>query len=330
MYNEEIKTRYLEEKYPNEESRNVIQYIFFYSYLDEKVLGKDLYDFTREEIGNVIKSSRPKSTLLSQNRGRIISQYISWAIQNNLRKSNINPLLGVETEFYEQLVDKDKDVYISKQDLEEIYDTLVNAQDKVIFQLLFEGIKGKECTEIRNLKLSDIEDGKVKLKNDYKGERTIELMDKEQTIKLIQEASRQTIYYYNNGKEIKKGINQAELFETGYIIKPVKKSNVVNDRVTQAVIMSRVKRSAEEFGLPFLKPVSVTRSGMIYMAYKLLQKMDKPKLTYSGVWEKIGDHFGLTKSRGANGIEYYNSFTLREFINEENINKLYGTDYKEL
>ncbi|PKR82362.1 phage lytic cycle repressor MrpR family protein, partial [Heyndrickxia camelliae] len=57
MYNEEIKRQFLNEQYENERSRLTAEYIFYYSYLNELPLDKDLYDFSLDEIGKVIANS---------------------------------------------------------------------------------------------------------------------------------------------------------------------------------------------------------------------------------------------------------------------------------
>lgn len=324
MYNKEIKERFLEENYTNEDSKRTARYVFYYSYLNELPLQKDLYDFSREEIGKVLANSNPKSLNVAMSRLRIISKYITWAIGGNvnLRKDNINPLSKIEESWVEQFVDKSVKKFISKTELDEMVDWLINYSDKALLMLLFEGVNGRELSEIRNLRMKDIkEDGTATLYDDIKKEYR-ELKLSEELINILRIADKEYEYINKNGEATR--IKTSQLAESQFIFKPTIRRKTANEeRMSHISIIGRLSSIGEAFGFDSFTPKMVTHSGLIYMGY-LLHK-DKEELTDED-FEIIAKRFNISKSK-ANGYEYYPKKYWSQFINVDNINKLYGTDY---
>ncbi|KQL19256.1 hypothetical protein ACFFHH_12685 [Cytobacillus solani] len=320
MYNEDIKWRFLKEKYDSKETRKVIKYIFFYAYLNELPLGKDLYDFSLDQIGSVIANSNPKSLNVAKTRGSFISQYISWAISPdvNLRRDNLNPLQNIDESWYAQFVDTSLKQFISKTELDEMVSQLVNYQDKIIPVLLFNGVYGTESSEIRNLKLTDIqEDGTTRLYDDVKGERYIKL--DENVIELLHKANFEEEYMNKNGMAEGRSPN-SHLVNSEFIVKSLKRGAAKEGhRIGQSSIISRINIIKEYIGWLDLTPKSIWRSGMLYMASQLMQGRNE---LIKEDFDKIGEHFNLSKINN-NGYESYNRAYMSGFINEENINKLY-------
>jgi integrase len=322
MYNEEIKQKFLD-TYDNEGTRHTMKYIFFNAYENEFPLGKDMYDFSLEEIGKIISSSNPKSVPVALSRGRFISQYISWAIQNNLRKNTLNPLQNIDKDWYEQFVDPELKQYISKNDVDEYTSKLVNHQDIAILHMIFNGLYGHSSSEIRNLKMSDInrDEKSIRLYDDKKGERYIYNVD-EKLIDILGKANDDTIYQSSNGQGERQ--KESELVQNEFIIRPARRGRVVeHNPASQITIINRIKMIAEEFDMEDLTPKSIQRSGMIYMAYKLLKEDGRTELNKQD-YEKIGDHFNLSKITSNDGkYSYHNKTTMSEYINTDNIKKLY-------
>jgi hypothetical protein len=319
MYNEEIKQRFLD-TYDNEGTRNTMKYIFFSSYGNELPLGKDLYDFSLDEIGKVIAESRPKSVSVAKSKARFISQYISWAIYDNLRKNAINPLQKEinDNEWLSEFVDPELKQFISYNDIKEYEVGLVNQQDIVILKLIFSGVYGHSSSELRNLKISDVgEDGTLRLYDDKKGERTVKV--DEDTLNTIHKAYRETTYQSSNGQGERQ--KESDLIDNEYIIRPARRGRVSEGRASQITIINRINTIAEYYGLEDLTPKGIQRSGMIYMAYKLLKEDNRTELDKHD-YEKIGDHFNLTKISSGD-YSYHNKTTMSEYINTDNIKKLY-------
>lgn len=324
VYNEEIKQKFLD-TYENEGTRHTLKYIFFNSYLNEVPLEKDLFDFSKEQVGKVIFDSRPKSISVARTKARFIHQYISWAISNNYRKNAINPLQSEvnDENWLKTFVDPDLKMFISKQDVEEFTTHLVNNQDTAILHLIFNGVYGHSSSEIRNLKITDLnrDEKSIRLYDDKKGERYIYNVD-EKLFDILEKANDDSTYQSNNGNSTRQ--KESELVDNEYIIRPARRGRVVEtERASQITIINRIKAIAEEFDMEDLTPKSIQRSGMIYMAYKLLKEEGKNELDKQH-FEIIGDHFNMTKITSNDGkYSYHNRSTMSEYINTDNIKKLY-------
>jgi hypothetical protein len=91
VFNHELKFKYLETK-KSEPSKN--QYQLFYNKTEayERGLGKDLMDFSLEEILNMIDDIQPKNDSQEKVYRAFVSGYINWAIDQGLRSNKVNPL----------------------------------------------------------------------------------------------------------------------------------------------------------------------------------------------------------------------------------------------
>ena len=310
-------------QYDNEDSAKTMGYLFKKVYLTEVTLDKDLYDFNLMEIEDVIRSMNPKSFTVAANHVSSIGVYISWAIKNNYRLNNINPLSGMGTEWTKTLVNENIKLYISKDELDEMVSHLVNYQDKIIPVLIFHGVYGNQASELRNLKLSDInqETGETRLYDVKKGERTIYLPA--DVIELAKKAHYEVEYQSKNGLSQSTKSGSTELTESDYVLKSAKRGAKLTDNmVSQLTVIKRVKFALEYMGYNDMTLKTISRSGMIYMAYKLMRESGKNEID-SEILNKIGDHFNWTKVKHEDG-EYYNSTYVKNFINQDNIDDLYG------
>lgn len=315
FYNEAIKNKYLE-SVDNEGTKNLIRYLFYKSKGVEENLQMDMYNFSIDHIKEVMKNINTKAIETSQSNLSFIRTYINWCIIHGYRENNINPLDGIDSEWHKQFVNENIKQFLSKQEIDEIISNLVNYQDKVIIKLLFEGVYGYESSELRNLKLSNIyANGKSTLHDDKKGKRPFKF--DEETIELIKKANDEQRYRNKNGQSLGKAPT-SELLPSAYVLKNANKSRSIdNERISQPVLMKRVKMISEVFELPDITPKSIWRSGQLYKAY--LSYINTGKINY----DEIGERFALSKVVN-NGYEYYNvSYLEKNYLNMDTISVLY-------
>lgn len=312
MYNPEIKKRFLE-KYPYD----AYERIFLRSYVFEEALGKDLYDFNIDDIKRVLYELDPITLGSSRTNGRIITSYIDWAIKEGYRKNNINPLKTVQSEWFNQFVNKKRKLFITDQELEEIEVHCINAQDAVIVRALFEGLT---VSELLNLKKTDVdyENGILKLKDDKKGERTLKVS--EQCLKLIRQASEEIQYYKNNG-QISEGTRRewTELVDNEYVLRPSITRTKKMGRADEFLIYRRLDTIKKTLGFPYLTSKNISNSGKLKMARDLYLKegaLGREQLI------KIAERFNVSKVI-INGYESYNLTILKDFITLENLKMYY-------
>ena len=158
MFNNEIKERFLNEidinKYPPRWWERVFEKTEWF----EEKYGKDLYSFTTNEIIEFYKflSLNSLSSLNVYNSNLI--RYGNWALLNNMIFDGQNHFTELDNELLNTCIDKAsiEQSIISYEKLCELTNQFSYQRDKYIIYALFEGIKGKEYTEIINLTASNI------------------------------------------------------------------------------------------------------------------------------------------------------------------------------
>ncbi|MGR6760356.1 phage lytic cycle repressor MrpR family protein [Paenibacillus sp. T2-29] len=284
----------------------------------EKNLNKDLYDFNLDEIEELLNYLSPKTVQASLTNGSVINAYIGWAIQQDLRTINLNPLDIVgETDFYKSFVDKTNKLIFSEEEVKKIVFSLESRQDAVIIQALFEGIMGRNNSELLNLKLVDIDadSHKVLLRNIDKDntEQTRFLKISDPLLRLMQEASQETEYksIMGTGGRVKK------LVPSPYVIKGAGKASADDGKTGTFAIRQRIKNIGIMEGYDYLSAINIRNSGMLKMARDLYEETNKLKREEI---EAICRHFnvGIAKDGHIASTPY-----TREFLNLETLFDVY-------
>lgn len=132
--------------------------LFEKSGLLESKLDKDIYNFTTPEILTFYKyldlNSFESLMIINTN----LVKYGNWALNNNLIVDGQNHFLQISNEVLRDCVNEtgiNKSV-ISEEQLQKLMGQVNNPLDKFVIYCIWEGIKGKEYSEILELKMSDI------------------------------------------------------------------------------------------------------------------------------------------------------------------------------
>lgn len=337
VHNEEIKQRFLNE-YPEKTAGNYRR-IFEKSANYEERLGKDLYNFNITQIDNVLTSLNPYTANSSRVNGRMLVSYIDWAIEEDLRTQEVNPLTlqvnATGQEYYNQFVDQEKNMYFSDVDLRYIEDGCINPMDAAMIRLLFEGVGGQDLIELRNLTKHDIIDGhKLKLlkSENPKKHREIELYDPDRTIELINEAFDADEYIKRNGvlPDTHRTSNSRGLVDNDFVVRPTN-VNVTDEMepVNKSVIFSRLRVLSQTFpdvaptgveveAMGYLRPTNITKSGMIYFAKQLI---DEYGTLGKEQYFMIAERYNISMYKKHPDQFYYN---YRQWLNEELVQRIYN------
>ena len=312
LYNEEIKQRFLNTLHEN--TRMSYIRVLLAAKRTEEQLEKDLYDFNLNEIEYVLYDLAPTTATSSEVNGRIITSYISWAIEQGLRSNNINPLKLVSSDYFKKFVDPSIVTFLSEKELIQIEEGCVNAQDAAIFRLLFEGVGGKNYSELRNLKRQDIDvDNRIMKLTDEDGE-TRELQVEQRTIDLVLKADKEEVYYKKNGEvdDVSGRIRQyTDLVKNEYVFRPsITKVNNPSMPIEGSVIYRRVSSIRDFFDIPYLTPKNVAKSGMLKMAKDFVELEGELKRHH---------YIAIAKRFKVN-----NWYSIKKYITVENINRVYG------
>jgi integrase len=320
LYNEEIKERFLSEKYINEDTQKTIRNVFFNSYPEEYRLSKDLYDFDQYNISEVIKNMNPHTKSVAKSHGRLIRAYIEWAIDVGLRKSNLNPIDVISEEQYGTFINKNKKIHYSYDEFIELIEdkSLYNSSDKALLFMMWHGIIGEQFSQIKELKFSDVD---FENKTIYVKERDYHVPVDDKCIEYLEKTRFEKTYYqYNSSIQ---DFTEKELLESPYVFRNIKSPRgQENESVKTNVIYKRIHTIKELLNRSYLTPNSIKQSGMLHMGY-LLALDNNMILDYEQL-AKIGDKYEYSQITTPEGFSYYNTHLLREFLSEGNLQDLYG------
>lgn len=314
LYNPHIKEEFLS-KYENKETVVTYTNIFRKVKGIEEHRGYDLYNFNIDDIKDTMYNMKPVTKSSARTTGSVLIAYINWAVK--YRTSNINIAQGLNPSWFESFVIK-RELYISQTRLEEMLRSLINAQDMAILKLLFLSINGYQHSELLNLKKEHIKGNILTLTDDRKGQREVEVDDV--TINIIKKAFAQEDYVPKNGSG--KRSSESKLIENDYLIRGLIRRASNLEKADRNIIYRRVTNISEFFGMPYLTPKSIWKSGQIKMAADLFERDGEIQTKQLN---EIAEAFNLSKINN-NGYKMYTTTQIKYYINSENLKKLYDID----
>lgn len=319
LYNEKEKLEYLE-TIKNDEVKDLFYFLFTKSRGAEELYQKDLYMFSLDQIDIVMKNINPTTLNSVANNKSRINRYIRWAIKNGRRTNNTNPLQPTGVEWANKFIDKTTKRHLSSVEIDKLTEKLQNAQDQALVQCIFEGVLGKGLSELLSMNISNInwQKNEIAVRDDKDGKyRTLKMSDK--CMRFIENA-------YNEESYISEEFNTEKklMDHKGYIFKNTKWRSTKNQYVSRGNLAKRIGSIKRAFELDEFSAITISESGRIKMAADILKTEDTlTKVEFA----KIGDRFNLPKTIN-NDYEYYNVSVMKNYINEENLKKLYGIDIK--
>ncbi|KAA9007314.1 hypothetical protein F4V43_02175 [Paenibacillus spiritus] len=314
IYNETQKNRFL--KGLTEQMKNAHLRIFKVSNDLEEQLEKDLYNFNINEASRLMKLLAPSSFASSSFALGLIRSYIQWGIQQDLRDDNINPLASTTTDdFVGSFVDTSKKVYYTEKEIATLIGKIANFQDSASIQAIFEGILGRQYSELLNILKKDLDphSNVLEIRNKpSKGPlvtRKVNVSDK--LMGLLLGAARQEEYAKNNGEGASR-YPIIKLVDSPYVFRPAALNSKISDVGVPTLITNRISSIAKLFGQDYLTPTNIRKSGMIKLAYDLIQqtgKFDRQEIIM--VCKQFGIDYKITTR-----IE-------KEYLNIDTISMLY-------
>lgn len=321
LYNVEFKEKFINE-YDNESTRITVENILANATLSETVLDKDLYDFTLEEIAQVIRASNPLNAQSAYNIGRHIYRYIQFA--KNVRRSNLHPMDGIDPNWYKNLVGKDKKYLFSKNEINDIISQIENKQDQAMIILYFEGVRGFNNSELINLKKQDIDEFNNELILHDEKDKSIRKIKVSSWCMFILKQAIESKNYRRLGRVSKTIL--APVCDNDYVFRPLKMGKHVDEKapISFSILYTRLARIREQLELPYLRVKGIQQSGMIYMAYRIFQrdKVLEPKQL-----EEIAKQYNTGNYIVGSGEKPYLNVTLfKKIVSRDHILDLYDVD----
>lgn len=300
LYNKEFKDRYLNRLMPT--TRSAYEQVLSKAFSMEKEWNKDLYDFNVYEMDLFFESFRVKSYMSAIFKKSVITDYIKFAFDEKYIKNlNIllNPLLNNEN--LKNYVNNEwaKNKIIDKETLfkEIIEDDYFNYQDVIIPALIFVGVWGSRSAkdsldELINLKKRDVDyhNGILTLTRNNGDIRQISIS--KDYLSVIEGASEQARYKKTVVDESKMLVDETELYDGEYIIKPSKRKDS-KEQISAQNIRQRFNKIRDYYN-SYLVPTAIREAGMIDLLKTL--KGDNVKEIDDESFKVILKQFGLNKN----------------------------------
>ena len=270
-FNEKFKLQYIKENtYKNIHSKSNIALLFDRIAPIEESLGKDLYDFSVAEILGYYKYYNTSSLESLMVINGQYTLYTAYALKSGLVKDNQNHYAEITLEALMSCVHKGlaEAKVISRADLLELLKSsdVQNVSDKVVCLAIFEGIGGKNMTELTHLEPGDID----------KNTRTVylyggrELKISEQLMDWMLESAEEYNYY----NEYTKGLNNNThyLESDTRVIKRLSNSTSDSDIQRHKTLNRRLDRLISATQCNALGIGALKESGRLEMIQNLMEK----------------------------------------------------------
>lgn len=246
----------------------------------ETKLGKDVFDFTLVELKTMIATQFRNTSIGSvQTNVSIIRSYVDFCIGKNEVLHNTNWLAVLDKEDLQQFVSKKvvEYKYITRKELNEYQDMLVNAQDIALIELLYLGVRGRtekgaSFEEIINLKIDPLSDdfnnNILKLEKNNGQVRFLEVSSR--TIGIVLDAYNQEQYLTDNGDSSSRVTSRVVNKLDNYVFR--KSGGKIFSQFESDTVQSRVAKIQKWCGNKFITAYNLYMSGMIDMALDIYNK----------------------------------------------------------
>lgn len=303
MYNNELKTRYLDER-----SKNFsipIDYLkvqFSKTEETEVELDKDLSNWTTYEIIDFYKIMNFTSFEVLYCLNSYFSLYCQFCLENSLVKDNQNHFLEISKDTIHNCLNKailDKRI-VSRETILKWVDDLPNPKDQFILLSLFEYGKSKDFRDIVNAKQENVDINKHTLKLD--DGRNVNISNK--MLSIINQCKEENTYYSITGK----GVKVMPLIDHGYIVKSYPNANAYatdyqkgrNIYISCARIFNYVDAG------DWMSPNAIAESGKLYMIKQRASELNLTPMQYlySKHINEVENQFGCRITRSIYNKKY--------------------------
>ena len=290
MYQSEMKEGFIEDYLRSRVIQKTSLYGLFRKLEPyEERLGKDVSEFTKQEALAMYKWIKSRSIYTLMNDNTILKSYYAWR-QYYHGVDNPSAYERINIEDLRPLVDKQASRVLSREEIIEIEDQLLNITDAAIIQALFEGISGQSMRDITSLndKMLDKENQCLIFPDGRIFEISERLCD------LLEKAFQEDIYIcYGETLRTKQLIGDGKLFK--------ERDNAhaadSDDRRFRAVYR-KIQVIRDYVGIKELTMKGLATSGMTYYLRKCLNEtgMELREFLHTEDGEKLMDRYGFQSS----------------------------------
>lgn len=228
----------------------------------EKEYGKDVCDFVATEIITLYKSFGTSSINYLTVMNSQYSKYTDWCLNEHLVKDNQNHFREIDQDTLASCLNKIriKAMVVSEEELYRSFNQIQNVSDQFLCLALFEGICGKNASEISNLRLENFDMDKKLV---HLETRTVRVSTK--LCELAKESAFEYVYY-SQKRELHYNLQDQNIIKVMYNVKEP------NDNRRRKGIFNRLTKLNEQFGVEYYSISALVESGRINMVKRLMRE----------------------------------------------------------
>lgn len=284
LYNQEVKQQYFDSLMSIDISEksalyiSQIQSLFNTMSQEEQRMGKDIGEFTKDEIIDALTHNRKRSARTLYTYGTRISKYCSWYQKEILKNDRSLELIFTLKEMQQIILERKENnegygsLLYSKDLVDHIIDLQINPVQKLILSAVYFGISGNHNVQLTSMHMSNLIEGNQLKLYDWKNnalqiERTIKISD--QILYYLVESSNTWVHRRNQVI-----FNRMEKI----IVPPGMKERISLKKLYVSGFVNTLKAQAQILGIPVRDIFSTQYIDMIALQYgKQNQKTDQIK-----------------------------------------------------
>lgn len=261
----------------------------------ERNVGKEITEFSQEEILNIFRKFNLTSVNTLQNYNNYLKAYCDFVIYKT--NNGTNHFANIGKEVLKTCIDEDtkKNKYITYEQLYEIQTQLLNYTDSAILECLWNGISGKELHDLTHLERNQVNASNMEIT--FEDGKVIKIYP--ELCELLDKAFNETdMVCYGEGTKVKKVEGYGRLYKV--------RDNAYkdSDSVRFRWVYRKIMIIREYVGLPNMSMKTLQGSGMLHY---IKQGMERTGLglreflsTKSG--EKIMGQYGFVNENRVNVV----------------------------
>jgi hypothetical protein len=267
-YNEEAKAEFIKDYMRSRiVAATSLSGIFNKTEHFENELGKDCSQFTKNEILNMYKQFGAKSVNVLGNYNVYLKSYTGLMLYKN-KINNVNAYESITKDDLKQCIDLDvlKQIYITREQLNDIENELLNYSDKAIVEALWHGISGKSMSDLTSLNEKMFIDNKKALC--FPDGRIVQISQR--LSEYLQKAFHETDYMcYGSSLRVDRMVGEGNLYK--------ERANAHagdSDDVRFRWVYRRIQNYRKHLDIPILTMKTIQASGLLHELQKGMQQHD--------------------------------------------------------
>lgn len=267
-YNEEAKAEFIKDYMRSRiVAATSLSGIFNKTEHFENELGKDCSQFTKNEILNMYKKFGAKSVNVLGNYNVYLKSYTGLMLYKK-KINNVNAYESITKYDLKQCIDLDvlKQIYITREQLDDIENELLNYSDKAIVEALWHGISGKSMRDLTSLNEKMFIDNKKALC--FPDGRIVQISQR--LSEYLQKAFHETDYMcYGSSLRVDRMVGEGNLYK--------ERANAHagdSDDVRFRWVYRRIQNYRKHLDIPILTMKTIQASGLLHELQKGMQQHD--------------------------------------------------------